>query len=243
MEKGEYAKAYQLEEKNWWYAARRSLVLGLLEKYSCVKNPLVLDLGCGCGKTIEALRRAGAKCTGVDFSSEAISFCGQRSINAKKMDVLDIIFEDRFDVVIALDLLEHVENDQLLAEKMFKALKPEGVLLVSVPAFNFLWSHHDTICHHKRRYRRKQLCCLLKKAGFEEKFSSYWNFSFFSPSAALKIGKRILLKKSSKSDLFNAPAPINSAMNFILGLENALITTGISMPFGTSVFCVAKKLF
>lgn len=241
MERQEYLKAFRLEECNWWYAARRSLVILLLEKHLKSKKPGILELGCGSGKTIEELSSQGFECTGLDSSSEAVAFCKKRNIKALKKDALEMSFGSEFGAVLALDLLEHVGDGRALLKKAFQVLKNGGLLVVTVPAFGFLWGPHDILCHHKRRYRKTGLVNALQEAGFKVEFSSYWNFSFFVPSAIAKLLKRAFSGKKAKSDLFRLPGPVNSAMRLVLSVENRLLLAGIPMPFGTSVICVARK--
>jgi len=138
------------------------------------------------------------------------------------------------------DVLEHIKDDEGTLKKINKNLEKNGYLLILVPAFQSLYSLHDKLNHHYRRYGKKELITKLKKSGFKIEKITYWNFFLFPVAAILKI-----LKKNSKnedSDISETPEPINSFFKFLLHVENKIIQQKISLPVGISLVCLAKKI-
>jgi SAM-dependent methyltransferase len=188
MDVAEYRKMYELEGKYWWWVGRRRILRTILNKLS-LGSIVILDVGCGTGANLSCLRDYGTV-TGVDISESAIDFCKKRGFNnvvqgdAEKLD-----FEDNtFDLITALDLLEHLDDNRALGE-FHRVLKPAGYLVVTAPAFDFLWSQHNEALHHKRRYTRGGLRNVLESHGFVIEKLSCWNTFLFLPILA-KINKK-----------------------------------------------------
>tara|TARA_Y100000310_G_C20671841_1_gene810733 strand:+ start:2076 stop:2513 length:438 start_codon:yes stop_codon:yes gene_type:complete len=142
-------------------------------------------------------------------------------------------------LILAADVLEHLKDDETAVRKISKAINKSGTFLITVPAFQSLFSRHDELCHHYRRYSKKQLESILKKAGFEIEFISYWNFFLFIPVAFLKLTKKYFGKESG-SDVGKTPQIINEILKTIVRIENKIIKQNIPLPFGISIICRAK---
>ncbi len=237
MEIEEYNKMYKFEEHCWWWVGRRAIIKHLL--YILKLDSInILDVGCGTGANLNFLQKYG-DILGVDFSKEAKKFCKMRGYkivqaNAEKLPLK----ENTFDLITALDLLEHLDDNMAISE-FYRVLKPDGYLILTVPAFTFLWSKHDEALHHKRRYNKNQLKNVLKSNGFTIKKLSYWNFFLFLPIAIIRLIKRNMKNKTITSDVKEIPKIINDFLIFILKIESYLISH-INLPIGISLVCVGK---
>lgn len=241
----EYEKMYQLEESNWWYTGRRNLIIKAIGKFlngSGDKQLQILDAGCGTGINLRYLKAYG-KAYGLDISKEALKFSsirGSSPLICGSLDKLPLNSE-QFDLVVALDVIEHIQDDLSAIRELNRVLRPGGCLIVTVPAFQFLWSNHDLAVHHKRRYTRSELCDILQRGGFSIKRATYWNFFLFLPVAVMRMFKRsTLCKQENKTDLVELPAPINQIMHGLLQIENSILDR-LDLPFGISVICVCRK--
>jgi len=247
VESSMYDDFYRMESWHWWFVARRKIVLSLLEKYLPRQSDLkILDVGCGTGLMLEHLRPFGAV-EGMDSSQEAISYSkrlvGETVWQGALPEALQGI-SDKYDIITALDVIEHIEDDLAALRAISGALAPGGRLLCTVPAFNFLWSAHDTINHHKRRYRKPELQAKLQAAGLTVKKISYYNTLLFPLIAATRmLGSRFQKKAAGhrgESDVKPVIAPINFALCSVFGFEKHLLKA-INLPFGVSLIAVAEK--
>jgi ubiquinone/menaquinone biosynthesis C-methylase UbiE len=234
-----YQDMYETESHHWWHIAKRKTIIALLKKYMHPTNNLkIADIGCGTGKNLEEFSRFG-HVTGVDQSPEALKFCKIRGLSdlveasVEKLPLRD----NEYDAITLLDVLEHIDEHPSLRE-IFRILKPGGILIVTVPAFQFLWSSWDVVLHHKRRYTASQLSRTLLQAGFVIQKLTYLYAFLVLPAFVIRR-----LKKSSPN--YGSDFKIgNRLSNVILGLLSCVervIALSIGIPFGTSVVCVAKK--
>lgn len=222
----------QLERDYWWFKARRNLISILLKRYSF--KPPILDIGTGSGENLEILSRFGYS-IGVDISISMIEYGRRQGRNVTYGNAENLPFEDEtFRSVTALDVLEHVNDKKALSE-IYRVLKPGGKLLVTVPAFNWLWSVHDEINNHKRRYTKNELINLLSTCGFRTLFLSYWNFTLFIPSAILK-------KIDNSHNLKSLPKWLNQALYYFVQIDNMFVLKEVSLPIGTSIVIVGEKI-
>jgi SAM-dependent methyltransferase len=245
MDKEYEEKYHQIEEWNWWFIARRKTVLSLLKGVD--KKARILDIGCAGGPLLNELKNLGFEnASGADFSEEAVAKCKQRGLQAYQMDAQDLKFESNsFDVLIASDSLEHLEFDEKALKNWFSILKPGGKLMVFVPAYMFLWSEHDTVNHHFRRYTKTNLKRKMQEAGFKVERSGYWNFAMFFPTSIFRVLQQIKNKispsKKPKDQLESFNPFINKVLISWLNVENGVFK---SMPFpcGVSAFAEATKI-
>ena len=241
-----YQDFYDLEEKHWWFLGRRKIVLSMLNKYLPNGSQLrILDVGCGTGATLRKLEEYG-QATGVDISEEAVKFCKLRGCrNVYRINNQGLFFEDEmFDVVVALDVIEHITDDCAALSEYYRVAKENGILVLTVPAYNFLWGAHDEINHHKRRYIANELKNKVEKAGFDVKKLTYFNTFLFPFVLLTRMGQRVTKmingRYKSRSDLKLYHSGINDLLKTIFFLENRLLKE-YSFLYGVSLLCVAKK--
>jgi len=231
----------KLEERHWWFVARRRILLSVLKRNLDLKERLqILDVGCGGGATMGSLRRYG-NVRGIDTSEEAVEYNRERGREVSLAAVESIPFADNsFDLVLALDVIEHVPDDLQALRELFRTLRSGGSLLVTVPALRILWSAHDVSHGHYRRYTLGELRGRLETAGFEVVTATYFN-TLLSP---LIFALRLLWRfrpKSTASDLTELPQPLNALLTGVFSLEKLLVGR-IRLPFGVSALCYARKL-
>ncbi len=246
MKKEMYGHIQQVEQSHWWYVARRKIifdwVLRTLAEYS---SPQILDIGCGTGFNLDQLRVKGYNhVVGLDFSTEALSFCHSRQL-------VNLICSDgtrppirygTFDVIMALDLIEHLEDDVQTLKELARLLKPKGALLIFTPAFQFLWGLQDEVSHHYRRYTAPELQYKLAQTGLKIHKLTYANTFLFPLIWAGRLALRLTGNKvrgTSENDLH--PGWSNGLLQAIFAAERPLLRY-IDFPFGVSLLCIAQKI-
>jgi 2-polyprenyl-3-methyl-5-hydroxy-6-metoxy-1,4-benzoquinol methylase len=241
MERAYEVKYHLLEERNWWFEARRDILIKLLQHTD--QNSKILEIGCSGGPLIRTLNVHGYRNVyGIDISKDAVDLCRTRGMrNIAQMDASRLDFKDaEFDVVIASDVLEHIKDEGLALSDWNRILKPVGKLIVFVPAFEFLWSKHDEANHHYRRYSKSRLVRALENANFKVSRSSYWNFSLFFPACLVRLLQRIRRQNRKGDQLFELDSLLNQLLLRLLKAENAILSL-INFPVGVSVFAIAGK--
>jgi len=177
----------------------------------------------------------------MDISEEAVEYNRERGREVSLGSIEQMPFPDsRFDLVLALDIIEHVPDDLQALRELFRTLRPGGSLLVTVPALQMLWSAHDVINGHYRRYTLGQLRAQVEIAGFEVVTATYFNTLLFRLIVALRWLWRFR-PKSTASDIIQLPRPLNASLTGLFSLERLLVGR-IRLPFGVSVLCYARKL-
>ena len=165
MDAAEHARLAEHEEWYWWHRARERIVHRALERWA-PPHPRILDVGCGTGHTTASLQRFGPV-VGVELAAEALAIARGRGLQVARSLAAQLpVPPSSFGVAVALDVLEHLDDDAAAAREIFTSLEPGGVLVATVPAYMFLWSSHDVALGHRRRYRRRQLREMLESAGF-----------------------------------------------------------------------------
>lgn len=230
----------EFEETYWWWVGKRNIVKSILNRLN-LDHSNILDGGCGTGFNLKYLKDYG-DITGLDISRDALNFCKKRE-NKKlvQADAENLPFKDGvFDILTSLDCLEHLDDNRCIKE-YFRVLKPDGYLIVTVPAFMFLWSKHDEALHHKRRYNKDQLKNLLESNGFKVIKLSYWNFFLFFPIAAIRLVKKWVANGDDEveTDVQELPNIVNSFLISVLKFESSIISL-TNLPIGVSLICVGK---
>jgi len=240
MEKYLYEDLNNLEKKHWWHISKRKYVLNIIKQNIDKKNPKILDIGCGTGQNIKELSKIG-DVWGIDNSKEAIKYCKLKNIDHVKLGSSEKtgFSESFFDVITLLDVLEHVEEDTTL-EEIKKVLKKDGFLIITVPAFKFLWSKWDEVLHHKRRYTKKSLIKALEKNGFKTVKINYLYSYLFLPVLLIRPLKSLSKSKSYSSDFKINSNFVNRTSLIITNIERYL-SDFVTIPFGTSIICLAKN--
>ncbi len=242
MNIAEYKKMSEREDTYWWHTGRMNIIDKQLAKLFKGEGELkILNIGCGTGGTIATLEKYG-EVTNIDISDEALKFLKMKGYTGKIVKDHRLPFKDGyFDLVIALDVLEHIEHDSQSLDEWRRVLKKNGKVFITVPAYNFLWSGHDTSLHHHRRYTRTHLNRDLNKSSFKKLKNSYMiTFSFF-----LVVGFRFLYKLSGKkmtenTSYVNLPPFINALFDKLLRIEGTVLQS-VNLPFGTSVLGIYEK--
>ena len=244
-----YKQLHEIEKSHWWFAGRRQILLSALDRLS-ISADRILDVGCGAGTNLDLLgeRYPGSALHGIDIELEPLRFCrSDRSVPVYQADVAALPFADAaFDLVAALDTLEHFEDDEGALRELSRVCKPDGTLLLTVPAFSFLWGNVDELGHHYRRYSRKQLLDKVTRAGFSVRFARFFNYLLFPPIAAVRLLARLAPKHASgdnetvRSDFdLVKSGPLNSFLAKTFSLEASFL--GLKLPFGVSLLCVAGR--
>ena len=245
-----YAPLRELERSHWWFRGRRRILLAALERAGVRRAASILDVGCGAGANLAFLaeRFAGARCRGIDVEREPLRACrGEAGLEVCQADAARLPFASgRFDLVTALDALEHVEDDAAALRECFRVLRPGGALLASVPAFRALWGNVDELGHQHRRYRRRELLERVEAAGFELALDRFYNFLLFAPIAALRLlaralpGRRPLEGEAPRSDFdLVSGGPLDALLGAVFASEARLLA--LRAPFGVSLLCVARR--
>ena len=223
-------------KENFWFKAKINLVKILMLKTCNGKNSLrILNIGVGTGDDLEILNKFGKNYV-IDINKDALAIINNNLCVEKKFaDARDLPYDDNFfDVAVAFDVFEHIKEEHVAINEVYRVLKQDGVLIFTVPAFQFLFSSHDKALRHHRRYNKKGLMNLL--TPFNGLKIYYWNSLLFMPMAITRI-----LKKESKPkvDQINLPFWLNIFLYGLLSIDNLLIKINISMPIGLSIvgFC------
>jgi SAM-dependent methyltransferase len=208
----------------------------------------MLDAGCGTGQMTKLLERYG-EAVGLEIAPEAIEFARKRGVKSiVKGSISNPPFAaGSFDLVLSLDVIEHVDNDVHILESLYEIVKPGGHLIVTVPAFESLWSEHDEINQHKRRYRIPRLRRMMENAGFDISRITYCNSTLFLPVMVMRKGRTWLRRLRGhgshdrpESDLAFYPRPINELLYRILTTENRLMRR-FNLPVGVSILAIAQR--
>ena len=234
-----------LEKFHWWFVYRQNILKFILKKYlfNMGKDAKIVDIGCGTGGNIQLLNEKYDNITGIDNNEFAIKYCKDKNLNnilqgelPNQIDIAD----NSVDLVLLFDVLEHVEDDNLSLSVLKNKLKSGGFLLLTVPAFSFLWSQHDEDFHHKRRYNIKQIKKMLGTLDFKIIKSSYIYFCLFPFVLFMRLLKKIFKNYSLKDDFKLNNMFLNSLIIKFLSLEKVLFNY-IDFPWGSSILVLAKK--
>ncbi len=238
-----YPVMRRIEETHWWYLGRRRILSQFVaDAVKDVKDrrPLILDVGCGTGGNVVMLNEHG-EAYGIDVSQDAVDYCHERGLDCVELGAADELpFEDgKFDLVTALDVVEHLDDDLGALKEFRRVLRPGGKILIFVPTFMFLWGVQDELSHHRRRYRMPQLTKIVRAAGFEVERSTYANITFFLPTLAGRVIMRMFdIKVETEANIgFSA---LNKPQARLLGSERHWLRH-FNIPFGVSGLCVARR--
>ena len=241
MNPEEYTRMFQLEDHYWWFVARRRLALALLFHFVNGSEKKVMDLGCGTGVVLHDLAAEKASPVGVDMNRLALGMSRSRGeFDLVQADGTALPFEaNSFDAAIGLDVFEHIKDDVQAFRECARVLKPGGILVLSVPAFKWLWSPHDVALHHFRRYRAPEMRERLLEAGLEPIKLSYSVFFLFPLVLLVRCFERNN-HGEAKASLPKVPEWLNRFLIRLGDLEASLLR-GIRLPWGSSVIAVARK--
>jgi SAM-dependent methyltransferase len=237
-----YATLDSVQEAHWWYSARRTILERVLDRVEQegVPDGTLYDLGCGVGANLPVLEKYGPT-VGVDMSAEAVEFCrkrGRNNVRQANLSDLQGIEDASGKVVVLADVIEHIDDEGPCLDAAHRALAPGGALIVTVPAYMFLWGPSDELNHHKRRYTADRL-----RRVIEPKFSiehlTYFNTMLFGLVVAGRIAE-VLLRRAGDDTAKLPPAPLNRALAAVFRTEASIVPRR-QLPFGVSLLCIARK--
>ncbi len=233
----QYARLYR---EHWWWRAREAILLDLLRSLRPRPGSAILDVGCGDAVSFPALSEFGTV-RGIEVDENLLDPSGPFRERISTRPLGDPLYADpswRFDVITALDVIEHIDDDRAAISSMAAMLGPGGLLLVTVPAFELLWDHHDEINQHRRRYTARSLRSTLECQGLVLLQVRYLFRALFMPKLVVRLANA---KRSRKVAQHGIPGPaINRALERLCVIEDRLLRR-LPVPFGTSVMAVARK--
>jgi len=242
MDRDYELQTHQAEDRHWWYRGRRKVLERVVKDLRLPARARILDAGCGSGRNMVELARHGTV-TGVELADASVSLARERGAGEVIAgSVLEMPFEaDSFDLAASLDVIEHLEDDLAALRELRRVVAPGGSLLVTVPAYQWLWSGHDEINHHFRRYTRRSLQRAGEEAGWQQVRTTYFNSLLLPAAILLRVLDRFSRKTTESSlDLWVPPEPMNWLLERPLQLEAALIGRGGRIPAGLSLLAVFR---
>jgi SAM-dependent methyltransferase len=235
-------QTHRVEDRHWWYRGRRRVLERTIARLELPSPARILDAGCGSGRNMIDLARHG-EVTGIELSDASVAAARARKVGeVVQGSVLEMPFaDDSFDLAVCLDVIEHLEDDRGALRELRRVLAPGGVLLVTVPAYQWLWSGHDEINHHHRRYNRDTLLAVADDAGWSCRFATYFNSLLLPVAIVLRVLDRLNTKATESSlDLWVPPTPLNCLLQLPLNVEAAAIGRGRPIPAGLSLLAVLR---
>jgi SAM-dependent methyltransferase len=243
MEREYELQTHRAEDRHWWYRGRRRVLERVIAHLRLPARARILDAGCGSGRNMVELAHHGTV-TGIELSETSASLARLRGAGEViEGSVLDMPFAaDSFELAASLDVIEHLEDDLSALRELRRVVAPGGALLVTVPAYQWLWSGHDEINHHHRRYTRRSLFHVAEQAGWEPVRTTYFNSLLLPVAIALRGLDRLSSSKTTESslDLWVPPSPLNWLLERPLALEAALIGRHGRIPAGLSLLAVFR---
>lgn len=226
------------DERHWWYRGRRRVLRAELDRLALAQDARILDAGCGSGRMLDELRPRG-RVTGVDANANAVAATGRRGHVALQCNIERMPFADAcFDLVTCLDVIEHTSDDRRTLRELRRVTRPGGTLLVTVPAYQALWSAHDIVNGHYRRYRAPELRAAAQEAGWDHLRDSYFNTLLLGPAAVVRLTRRRPRAHSTRSELELTPGWLDGVLEWPLRVEAAALRGGARLPFGLSLLAV-----
>ena len=240
MEAAAYREMLALQDAHWWFRARRRILGALLERF-VPRGGRVLEVGAGTGANLSLLARWGTV-TALEpsrFAADHLSLHTDVEVVRGAVPLVRPAELGQFQLIAALDVLEHIDDETGALGCIAEGLRPGGWLLVTVPAFGFLWSSHDEALHHRRRYRLGELLAKLDAAGLAVTYRSYFNSLLFLPALAVRLADRVRRGSARSGSRRTAPR-LDRLLGFVFGLESRIIGR-LAMPFGLSIVVLARR--
>jgi SAM-dependent methyltransferase len=243
MDRAAFAHMAATEATHWWFVGRRSVIDAMLDSIDLPKDGTILEAGCGTGGNLATLARRG-QITAFDPHIDALAFAHSRhpdvDIRQGALPAELPYDQGSFDLVAALDVLEHVEDDRSSAQALVSLVRPGGWLIVTVPAHQALWGSHDRRLHHRRRYGKRQLLELFADCDVDLVRTTPFNVVLSPIAIVYRVGERLLgLDLGNQERLL--PRPVNAALGALFRLESLLVRKRLSIPFGLSYAAIYRR--
>jgi SAM-dependent methyltransferase len=235
-------QTHRAENRHWWYQGRRRVLERTICRLGLPPRARILDAGCGSGRNMVDLAQHGTV-IGVELSPTSAQLARERSAGEViEGSVMDMPFDNgSFELSVSLDVIEHLSDDVGALSELRRVTAPGGALLVTVPAYQWLWSGHDEINHHHRRYNRGTLLAAAERAGWRCERTTHFNSLLLPVAIMLRALDRIDPRATKSSlDLWVPPAPLNWLLRQPLLLEASVIGRGGSIPAGLSLLAVFR---
>jgi SAM-dependent methyltransferase len=237
---------YEVEDRHWWFRGRTAVVGALFKRLDLPHMPRILDAGCGTGRNLQHYAQLGPA-QGIEPSSDAVQFCRERGLdNVRQGTLEDLPFEAAsFELLVATDVLEHVDDDIVALRELRRVAAPGAALVLTVPAYRWLWSGEDDRLGHRRRYTRTELRRVVEQSGWRIQFASYFNLILMPPIA---LARRFRDRRDAGrgdaahcSELNLTPGWLNGPLSLPMRLEAVLIGAGLPLPVGVSIGIACQR--
>jgi SAM-dependent methyltransferase len=242
MERVVYETMADLDQRHWWYRARRQVIAALIRRLARPPaNARVLEIGCGTGHNLAMLGEFG-RVDALELDEEVRAVAEQRlgrEVMSTPLPELAGVAERHYDLIGAFDVIEHIDHDQAALASIAARLKPGGKLVVTVPAHQWMWSAHDVVNHHKRRYSRRELKALIDTSPLKLEAIGYLNSLLFPLAIAERLSSK--LRGKDDADLKLPPGPLNALLERAFAAERHLVGR-LPLPPGLSLFAVASAI-
>lgn len=238
-----YQQTIAVENDHWWYCGRRLIVDTTIQRLDLPPAPQILDAGCGSGRNMVELARLGTA-FGAEMDPSSAEIATSRNVGEiVQCGVEAMPFEsEKFDLITCLDVIEHVKVDSEAFRELLRVAKPGGFLVVTVPAYKWLWSHHDVVNQHYRRYTHARLKSAALTEGWECVRTGYFNSIMLPLAAIVRLSEHVRPKNPDQGlDLDLPPKLANRLLELPLKIENFLIRRGVRLPVGVSVIAVFQR--
>jgi len=240
MERVVYEQMVEFDQRHWWYRARREVLAGLIRRIvQPPPNASLLEIGCGTGHNLAMLGEFG-DVDALELDDKVRALAEKRlgrAVMSAPLPALSGVPERHYDLIAALDVIEHIDDDIAAIASIARRLKPGGKLLVTVPAHRWMWSAHDAVNHHKRRYSKRMLQSLIRSSPLKLDAIGYFNSLLFPIAVAERLYSKV--RGKNDADLALPPKPLNSILESVFSAERYFVGR-LPLPPGLSLFAVAS---
>jgi SAM-dependent methyltransferase len=243
MDKALMKVMLEVDEHHWWYRGRRRIIAAELDRLMLPARAAILDAGCGSGRTMQDLVRYGTV-QGLELDPDAAAVARDRGHGEVQIGRLEELPwpDASFDLITSLDVIEHTPDDRVALRELRRVCRPGGTLLLTVPAYQALWSHHDEVNHHFRRYSRRMLRTAARDAGWHVLRMTSFNSLLLAPAAAVRVAQRRRdANGSASANLELGPSWLNGVLEQPLALEARWLARGRTLPAGLSLLAVLRN--